>query len=132
MKSKSIKSTIENLVKAIESEEFDTVEAIFANDVVNSVTDKNGDAFHLKGVASYIEALKRMNFSKTRPKLNITQINLISDHEALFMLEVIAQKGSHKLHNYVAYFARFRNNKIISMDMVEALPEYSDKFWNEF
>ena len=73
-----------------------------------------------------------MNFVKIKPSLTLTQVNVLNLDTALFMIEVKAQKGKHQLHNHAAYLAKFANGKIISMDMVEALPEYSDKFWNEF
>jgi hypothetical protein len=132
MDSQKIKKTINKLVQAIESEDYEVVRAIFDLNIVNSVTDKSGEVFHLKGSETYINALKRMNFSKVRPKLSLTQISILDENQALFMIEVKAQKGEHKLHNHAAYLVKFKDEKIITMDMVEALPEYSDKFWNEY
>jgi len=132
MQIQTIKDTIEKLIKSIIHEEYDIVREIFADDIDNSITTAQGEAFHLVGAEQYINALKRMNFAKIKPTISLTQINVLNDHEALFMLEIKAKKGNHLLHNHAAYLAKFKNNKIISMDMVEAQPKYSDKFWNEF
>lgn len=47
------------------------------------------------------------------------------------MIEVKAQKGTSHLNNFAAYLVRFNENKIVTKDVVEALPEYSDMFWNK-
>ena len=127
-----IKKIIISLIQAIEQENYEIVRTIFDPNIDNSVTDKQGNTFHLNGSEAYISAIKRMNFSIIKPSLHITQINVLNENEALFMIEVKAQKGEHKLHNHAAYLVKLKNHKIISMDMVEALPEYSDKFWNEY
>ena len=127
-----LKEIINELIKAIEHSDFIKIKEIFADNIDNSITEKNGKTFHLIGADNYINAIKRMNFVKIKPSLTLTQVNVLNLDTALFMIEVKAQKGKHQLHNHAAYLAKFANGKIISMDMVEALPEYSDKFWNEF
>lgn len=131
MKSHDLKNLITLLIQSIEQEDYPTLRKLYADDVENYVTDKEGSSVLVKGCENYLAALKRMNFSKVHPSLTITQINVLSKDEALFMLEVKAQKPTKSLHNFAAYLIKFANNKIIRTTMVEALPAYSDSFWNE-
>lgn len=127
----AIKDLIALLVKSIEQEDYPTLRKLYADDVENYVTDKDGGTVFVKGCESYIAAIKRMNFSSVRPSISITQINVLSDDQALFMVEVKAQKPNKSLHNFAAYLVKFGNNQIKSTAMVEASPAYSDSFWND-
>jgi hypothetical protein len=120
------------LVKAIESCDYDTVRYIFKDDIQNYVTNKEGGADLVVGAENYIKALQHMNFLKVRPTLTITQIDVISEAQAMFMIEVKAAKPDRALHNFAAFLIDIDQDKIAKMRMVEALPEYSDKFWNEY
>ena len=131
MHANDIKSLITLLIKSIEQEDYVTLRKLYADDVENYVTDKEGESVLVKGCENYLAAIKRMNFSSVHPSLTITQINVLSENEALFMVEVKAQKPTKSLHNFAAYLVKFANNKINSTTMVEALPAYSDSFWNE-
>lgn len=126
-----IREIITKLIKAIETENYEYVRQIFADDIENYITNSTGSVYLLKGSENYINALKKMNFNKVKPSLTITQIDVINNHEAMFMLEVKAQKPNKSLHNFAAYLVKFAGEKIVTMRMVEALPEYSDKFWND-
>lgn len=131
MHANDIKSFITLLIKSIEQEDYPTLRKLYADDVENYVTDKEGGSFLVKGCENYLAAIKRMNFSSVHPSLTITQINVLSEDTALFMIEVKAQKPTKTLHNFAAYLVEFSNNKIKRTTMVEALPAYSDSFWNE-
>ena len=131
MQANDIKSLITLLIKSIEQEDYPTLRKLYADDVENYVTDKEGGSFLVKGCENYLAAIKRMNFSSVHPSLTITQINVLSEDTALFMIEVKAQKPTKTLHNFSAYLVEFANNKIKRTTMVEALPAYSDSFWNE-
>lgn len=131
MNANKMKDFIQLLVKSLEKEDDATLCKLYADDVKNYVTDKNGGVFLIQGCENYLAAIKKMNFSKVRPTLSITQINVLNDNEALFMLEVKAKKPNKSLHNFAAYLVKFENDKIISTTMVEAMPAYSDAFWND-
>jgi len=132
MKESEIKSMVFDLVQAIERSDYKTVEKYFANDIKNYVTNKEGGINLVVGAQEYINALQSMNFRKVKPTLSITQIHVISNNQAMFMLEVNARKLDKTLHNFATFLIDIEGTKIVTMRMVEALPRYSDQFWNDY
>ena len=45
------------------------------------------------------------------------------------MVEIKAERNNKSLHNYATFLVEILDSKIVSVHMVEALPEYSSLFW---
>lgn len=131
MNANQMQGFIERLVHSIEQEDYSTLRTLYADDVENYVTTKDGKTVLIKGREKYLQAIQRMDFSSVHPSLSLTQVHILNPHQALCMVEVKAQKPNKKLHNFAAYLLTFVNDKIQRCDMVEAMPAHSDFFWNE-
>ena len=100
-------------------------------DVINYVTNAEGDIDKLVGSTAYLERIRLMNIPKVKPQITITQILTIKPQKIMVMVEVKAQSGKRMLHNHAAFLIHLKQDKITEMWMVEALPTYSDDFWKE-
>ena len=45
------------------------------------------------------------------------------------MVEIRAERKQRSLHNFAAFLATVADDRITELWMVEALPAYSDQFW---
>ena len=54
----------------------------------------------------------------------------VDAERVLIMVEIRARREGMELHNFAAFLARVRDGRIAELWMVDARPEYSDRFWS--
>lgn len=101
----------------------------FDNQLVAYVTNSTSQADTVVGSEEFIARVKAMNMHEVDFHINLTQILSIEDDLVMVMVEVKASKNTKKLHNFATHLLKIKNNKIIKIWMVEALPAYSEEFW---
>lgn len=98
-----------------------------AEDLVAYVTNADGGIDRVQGRDGYVQrllALKAPTLS-----VGVTQSVTVPPDQALLMVEIRAERKGRTLHNFSAFLARIRDDQVSELWMVEALPAYSDQFW---
>jgi hypothetical protein len=98
-----------------------------AEDMTAYVTNAEGGVDPVRGRGSYLPrllALKAPELSVT-----VTQSVTVSPDQGLLMVEICAERNGKSLHNFSAFLARIRDDQVSELWMVEAIPAYSDEFW---
>jgi hypothetical protein len=98
-----------------------------AEDLVAYVTNADGGVDRVQGRDGYVQrllALKAPTLS-----VSVTQSVTVPPDQALLMVEIRAERKGSTLHNFSAFLARIRDDQVSELWMVEALPAYSDQFW---
>ena len=95
-----------------------------------SVTQRDGSSREVRGRAAYMASVAALDLPTVRPRAWITQLLRVADDQVLVMVEIKAERKGRTLHNHAAFLMTIAGGEIQRMDMVEALPEESDTFWN--
>jgi ketosteroid isomerase-like protein len=106
----------------------DAAAALLAEDVVSYVTNADAGVDVVRGRDQYMRRVPDLRGADG--SLEITQVVAIDDERVLTMVEIRARRGEMKLHNFAAFLARVRDGRIAELWMVDAKPEYSDRFWS--
>jgi ketosteroid isomerase-like protein len=101
--------------------------ALLADDVVSYVTNADAGVDVVRGRDEYMRRVPDLRSADG--SLEITQVVAIDDERVLTMVEIRARRGGMELHNFAAFLARVRGGRIAELWMVDARPEYSDRFW---
>lgn len=101
--------------------------ALLADDVVSYVTNAEAGVDVVRGRDEYMRRVPDLRSADG--SLEITQVVAIDDERVLTMVEIRARRGEMELHNFAAFLARVRGGRIAELWMVDARPEYSDRFW---
>lgn len=101
--------------------------ALLADDVVSYVTNADAGVDVVRGRDEYMRRVPDLRSADG--SLEITQVVAIDDERVLTMVEIRARRGEMELHNFAAFLARVRGGRIAELWMVDARPEYSDRFW---
>jgi hypothetical protein len=120
-------STLRGLIEAFASHDEEGMRAALAEDMTAYVTNAEGGVHPVHGRESYLPrllALKAPELSVT-----VTQSVTVSSDQAMLMVEIRAERKGKSLHNFSAFLARIRDDHVSELWMVEALPAYSDEFW---
>jgi hypothetical protein len=102
---------------------------LLAQDLESYVTNAQGGVDKLVGQEAYIKRFQGLDILSAKEKISITQLLSIKESQVLAMVEVQAQRGERKLHNFAALLFNIQKGQIKEMWMVEALPAESDTFW---
>lgn len=102
--------------------------ALLADDVVCYVTNADAGVDVVRGRDEYMRRVPDLRSADG--SLEITQVVAIDDERVLTMVEIRARHGEMALHNFAAFLARVRGDRIAELWMVDARPEYSDRFWS--
>jgi ketosteroid isomerase-like protein len=105
----------------------DSAAAMLAEDVVSYVTNADAGVDVVRGRDEYMRRVPDLRSADG--SLEITQVVAIDDERVLTMVEIRARRGEMELHNFAAFLARVRGGRIAELWMVDASPEYSDRFW---
>ncbi len=120
-------ATLTGLVTAFSAQDEPAMRATLADDLTAYVTNADGGVDPVHGGDAYLQrllALRAPTFSVT-----VTQSVSVAPDQALVMVEIRAERKGRSLHNFAAFLATVRDNRIWELWMVEALPAYSDQFW---
>jgi len=101
--------------------------ALLADDVVSYVTNADAGVDVVRGRDEYMRRVPDLRSADG--SLEITQVVAIDDERVLTMVEIRARRAEMELHNFAAFLARVRGGRIAELWMVDARPEYSDRFW---
>jgi hypothetical protein len=119
--------TLTGLIDAFSAHDEQAMQATLAEDLTAYVTNAGGGVDPVHGRDAYLQrllALRAPMFTVT-----VTQSVTVAQDQALLMVEIRAERKQRSLHNFAAFLATIRDNQITELWMVEALPAYSDQFW---
>jgi ketosteroid isomerase-like protein len=120
-------SVVRGLIEAFSAQREEDMRAALAEDMTAYVTNAEGGVDRVHGRDSYVRrllALKAPVLSVT-----VTQSVTVSADQGLLMVEIRAERKGRSLHNFSAFLATVRDDQVSELWMVEALPAYSDEFW---
>jgi ketosteroid isomerase-like protein len=106
----------------------DSAAALLADDVIAYVTNAEAGVDVVRGRDEYMRRVP--DLGGAAGSLEITQVLEIDAERVLTMVEVRARRREMELHNFAAFLARVRDGRIAELWMVDAKPEYSDRFWS--
>lgn len=127
----SFKELITKFVAGFNSADFNLMSGVLSKNLEAHITNAEGGVNLWQGRDCFIDGIRKFDLENIAPKLYITQILDISPSQSMVMIEVKAERKGKSLHNFAAYLMFHANGEIQKMFMVEALPEYSDNFWND-
>lgn len=122
---------IEQFVSAYSTADEYILRKLLANDLKFYATNSDAGVDLRQGVDSFLENLRRIGVAEVKPAMHITQFITLGSFQVMFMVEVKAKRKVKSLHNFAAFLVEILDAKIISVHMVEALPESSAEFWND-
>jgi hypothetical protein len=100
---------------------------VLADDLTASVTNAEGGIDQVAGGGAYPERLLALN---TPPlSATVTQSVTVAPDRAPVMVEIRAERKGNRLHNFAAFLGAIRDDQVSELWKVEALPAYSDEFW---
>jgi hypothetical protein len=115
------------LIASFSAQSEEGMRAALAEDMTAYVTNVDGGVDRVEGRDAYLPRLLALK----APTLSVavTQSVTVSRDHALLMVEIRAERKGRSLHNFSAFLARVHNDQVSELWMVEALPAYSDQFW---
>jgi ketosteroid isomerase-like protein len=118
---------LEGLIAAFSAQSEEGMRAALAEDMTAYVTNAEGGVDQVDGRDAYLRRLLALK----APSLNasVTQSVSVAHDQALVMVEIRAERKGRSLHNFAAFLATVRDEQVTELWMVEALPAYSDQFW---
>ena len=103
---------------------------MLAEDMVAFITDAEGGSQEVRGREAYLGRIEAMDLPAARFSVELTQPPVAVDPErVLVMVEVHAERGDRRLHNFAAHLLRVAGGLINEWRMVDAKPAESDRFW---
>src|SRR5690349_25154261 len=94
------------------------------------VTDAEGEAQRVSGADAYLDRIAAMNLPAVSYRVAPTQSPVaLEDDLVLVMVEVQAERGDRRLHNFAAHVLRVRDDRVTEWRMADARPAESDRFW---
>ena len=102
--------------------------ALLADDLVSYVTNADAGVDVVRGRDEYMRRVPDLR--SAAGSLELTQVVEVDAERVLIMVEIRARREGMELHNFAAFLARVREDRIAELWMVEARPEYSDRFWS--
>ncbi|MBN9622143.1 MAG: nuclear transport factor 2 family protein, partial [Actinobacteria bacterium] len=98
--------------------------------IVAWVTDSEGQMQRLEGRDDYLGRVEAMDLPAARFTLELTQAPVaVGPDLVMLMVEVQAERGGRRLHNFAGHLLRIEGEQIAEWWMVDAKPAESDAFW---
>jgi ketosteroid isomerase-like protein len=120
----------ERFIAAFSAADFGTMRELLAPDLVAWVTDADGAMQRLEGRDDYLGRVEAMDLPAARFSVELTQAPVtVDDDKILLMVEVRAERGGRKLHNFAGHLLRIDGEQIAEWWMADAKPAESDTFW---
>ena len=124
-------AVVSELLAAFSAADFDRMRAVMAPDVLALITNEQGGEDVVRGRDAYLDRIAAMDLPSVDFSVELTQSPVVvGDGLVLVMVEVRAQKGERRLHNYAAHLMRVADGAISEWRMVDAKPAESDAFWS--
>ena len=124
-------AVVSELLAAFSAADFERMRAVMAPEMLAFVTNEEGGEDEVRGRDAYLARIEAMDLPAVRFSVELTQSPVIvGEGLVLAMVEVRAEKGERRLHNYAAHLTRVAGGVITEWRMVEAKPAESDAFWS--
>ena len=127
----SPEAVVRRFIGAFAEYDYDKMAECLADNALFHITTADGGSKLVHGGDAFMASVRQMDIKTVRPLVAITQILSVRDDQVLLMIEIKAERKGRKLHNFAAYLVEVEDGRISHMHMVEALPAYSDSFWND-
>ncbi|MEM9634264.1 MAG: nuclear transport factor 2 family protein [Pseudomonadota bacterium] len=127
----SPEAVVKRFIGAFAEYDHDKMAESLADNACFHVTTADGGSKLVQGADAFMASVRKMDIKTVQPRVAITQILTVSDNQVMFMIEIKAERKGRSLHNFAAYLVEVDDGRISNMHMVEALPAYSDSFWND-
>jgi hypothetical protein len=120
-------ATLRQLIEAFSAQDEGAMRSTLAENLTAYLTNADGGVDEVHGRDLYMERLLALK----APTLTVavTQSVTVARDQALVMVEIHAERKQRTLHNFAAFLATVDSDQITELWMVEALPAYSDQFW---
>jgi hypothetical protein len=116
--------------QAFDEADYLAMERTLATNLKSYITNAEGGVNLLEGRDVFMQSIKAMDVGHVPHTITITQITNIRPDQVMTMIEIKAERKGRMLHNHAAFLMDFDSHqKITELHMVEALPAYSDLFW---
>jgi len=117
------------LVRAAEQGDVDAMRGLMSDSFVGHVTTAGGGSRHASR-KQYLDSITLMDVGSAGQRLSMTDAVEVEPGRVMFLVEVHAERGGRRLHNYSGQLARIDEGRISELWMVDALPAESDAFWS--
>jgi ketosteroid isomerase-like protein len=123
-------SVAERFIAAFSAADFGAMRELLAPGLVAWVTDAEGAMQRIEGRDGYLERIEAMDLPAARFSVELTQVPVpVGPDLVMLMVEVNAERGGRKLHNFAGHLLRIDGEQIAEWWMVDAKPAESDSFW---
>ena len=120
----------ERLIAAFSAADVEAMRELLGNGLTAYVTNSDGGMDEVDGRDLYLERIEAMNLPSVRFSVELTQKPVpVGGDQVLLMVEVRAERGERKLHNFAAHLLRIEDGRIAEWRMTDAKPAESDAFW---
>jgi ketosteroid isomerase-like protein len=120
-----------SLLEAFNAGDLDRMHELLAPHLVAWVTNADGEADRVTGRDDYLDRIAAMDLPGAQYRVALTQSPVaIDEHLVLIMVEVQAERGGRRLHNYAAHVLRVDGGRVTEWRMADAKPAESDQFWS--
>jgi ketosteroid isomerase-like protein len=116
-----------SLIDAFAARDEEGMRSALADDVTAYVTNADGGVDPVHGRDAYVRRLLALRAPELT--VGVTQSVTVAPDQALTMVEIQADRGGKRLHNFSAFLATVTDGQVVELWMVEALPASSDEFW---
>ncbi|HEX6311729.1 MAG TPA: nuclear transport factor 2 family protein [Acidimicrobiia bacterium] len=116
-----------SLIEAFSAHDELGMRTALADDLTAYVTNGRGGVDPVHGRDAYVQRLLALHAPEL--EIGVTQSVTVAPDQVLTMVEVRAERGGRRLHNFAAFLATIVDDQVVELWMVEALPAYSDEFW---
>lgn len=99
-------------------------------DVTAYITNATGGTTEVHGLDELLTHFPDFNAMADSFHGSITQTHEIDQDTVMFMVEIVAARKGLNLHNFAGIYLKLQDGQMLEYRMVEALPEFSDRFWS--
>jgi ketosteroid isomerase-like protein len=121
----------ERFIAAFSAADFEAMRESLAPDLIAWVTDSDGAMQRVEGREDYLARIEAMDLPAASFEVEVTQAPVpVGPDLVMLMVEVQAERGGRKLHNFAGHLLRIDGGQIAEWWMVDAKPAESDTFWS--
>ncbi len=131
MDARSPRMVAERFVRAVAESDMTSVAELMDPEVRAYITNASGGADLVTGRDDLARRFPDFASMADSFSIGITQIHEIDGHAVMFMVEINAERLGMTLHNFAGILLTVSGHGTVTeYRMVEARPEYSDRFWS--
>ena len=120
----------DHLIRAMVESDMAWIDRAVDRDIRAYITNETGGSDVVTGHDAFMARFPDFASMAERFSARITQLHEIDEQSVMVMVEIEAARSGMTLHNFAACLLRItERGTLIEYRMVEALPQYSDRFW---